>query len=147
MNPAMMLMALAPSLGGLLLGALTLVEIVRMVIGRKHPLRIAVHAGTSAFYLLLAGLLVPLGGAIAIIWWVLALATLAAGGGALARSRVAAPEAIAAAGRPLPETGPERSAARAARRRVRRASRPSLADMIVTGVLFAAAVVLALLAG
>jgi hypothetical protein len=152
MSAASVLLALGPWLGAVVLVLLLLAELTGTLIGRQHPLRILNHALTSGFYLLLAGILVQLGGGVAVIWWLLAVLAIAAVILALVRSRIAAPGAIARAQQDLPpRDSPEASVARRehrrARRRVRRASRPAIVEIAGTAILFLAAVALALVAG
>jgi hypothetical protein len=157
MSVGTLLLALAPYGAALLLTLLLLVEIARMLVGRRHPVRILVHVLTCGFYLLLAGLLVPIGGALTVIWWVFVALPLIAAAVALARSRVVAAGAVGAGADTARADEAEADTARAAavvpavdrsrRRRLRRATRPSVPELVTTVVLFAAAATLWLLAG
>jgi hypothetical protein len=167
MSAGTLLLALAPYGAALLLALLLLVEIARMLVGRRHPVRILVHVLTCGFYLLLVGLLVPIGGVLTVIWWVFVALPLIAAAVALARSRVAAAMAggagagtartdeveVGTARGDEAEADTARTAAvvpavdRTRRRRLRRATRPSVPELVTTVVLFAAAAILWLLAG
>ncbi|WP_152353766.1 hypothetical protein [Brachybacterium subflavum] len=148
MNVSSLLLALAPYGAALLLTLLLILELVHMLLGRRHPLRILDHVLSCGFFLLLAGLMVPIGGALTIVWWVFVALSLGAAAVALARSRIAAPTAVTARGDALPARGtPGAAAARRDRRRLRRATRPSVLDVAITVALFAGAAVLWLVVG
>lgn len=146
-----LLATLAPYLGWGVLALLVLLQPVWILIGRQHPLRILNHALTGTFYLLLAGLLVPLAGAMTVIWWMLAALMIAAVVVALARSRVVSPGADASPVRQATAggagSGREGRAGRAERRTVLRATRPSTPELVITGGLAVGAAALMLIAG
>ncbi|MCG7308937.1 hypothetical protein [Brachybacterium sp. ACRRE] len=152
MNVTALLLALAPYGTALLLTLLLVLELVHMLLGRRHPLRILDHVLSCGFFLLLAGLMVPIGGALTIVWWVFVALSLGAAILALARSRVAAPKAVSTAVTASPEVLPARGTPAAAearrnRRRLHRAARPSLLEVAITVALFAGAAALWLVAG
>lgn len=140
--------ALVPLLVLVGVGTLLLAEIIRLPIGRRHPLRVLYHALDCALYLALLALAVPLTGWMVIVWGGLLVAALAAMAVALARSRTASPESVAAAKSPLPPRGdPARRVARRERALVRRTSRPSWFELGCSAALVIAVLVVALLAG
>lgn len=165
MSAGTLLLALAPYGAALLLALLLIIEVTQMLVGRQHPLRVLAHVLSCGFFLLLAGLLVPIGGVLTVIWWVFVALALGAAAVALARSRVVAAGAVNARGgaeattavsraRSAPENAqtpargtPEAAAAGKRRRRLRRATRPSVFELAISVVLFAGAVVLWILAG
>lgn len=148
MNVYTLLLALAPYGAALLLALLLILELLHMLLGRRHPLRILDHVLSCGFFLLLAGLMVPIGGALTIVWWVFVALSLGAAAVALARSRAAAPTAVTAPGDALPARGtPGAATARRDRRRLRRATRPSVLEVVITVALFAGAAALWLVAG
>lgn len=148
MNVAGLLLALAPYGAALVLTLLLVLELVHMLLGRRHPLRILDHVLSCGFFLLLAGLMVPIGGALTIVWWVFVALSLGAAILALARSRVAASKAVSTPPEALPARGtPAAEEARRNRRRLHRAMRPTTPEVAITVALFASAAALWLLAG
>ncbi|UEJ81180.1 hypothetical protein Bra3105_09920 [Brachybacterium halotolerans subsp. kimchii] len=148
MNVAALLLALAPYGAALLLTLLLVLELVHMLLGRRHPLRILDHVLSCGFFLLLAGLMVPIGGALTIVWWVFVALSLGAAILALARSRVAASKAVPTPPESLPARGtPAAAEARRNRRRLHRAMRPTTPEVAITVALFAGAATLWLVAG
>ncbi|MBK0332311.1 hypothetical protein I8D64_12995 [Brachybacterium sp. MASK1Z-5] len=148
MNVAGLLLALAPYGAALLLTLLLILELVHMLLRRRHPLRILEHVLSCGLFLLLAGLMVPIGGALTIVWWVFVALSLGAAILALTRSRVAAPKAASTPPEALPARGtPAAAEARRNRRRLHRATRPTTPEVAITVALFAGAATLWLLAG
>ena len=91
---------------------------------------------------------VPIGGALTIVWWVFVALSLGAAILALARSRVAASKAVSTPPEALPARGtPAAAEARRNRRRLHRATRPTILEVAITVALFAGAAALWLLAG
>lgn len=138
-----MLESLLPLGIPLLLALVALAESVRVLIGRRHPLRVLHVTLDGTLTLIVLGIVVPLGGVLATVWWVLLGALVLATAIALMRARVAEPSARAMIDGPLPAD----SAARRTRRTVRRATAPSRWMLGANLVLLLAALALAAWAG
>lgn len=143
MDLATVLVSLAPLLVALVLTGMALGEIVRLLLGRRHPLRVLLNVLSGALCLAVVSLAIPLAGALGIVWWALLLGLLLAGAIALVRSRIAVGPA-----EPLPPRGDaRRRGVRRERRRHRRASRPGWIELGLTAVLLVAAIGVGALAG
>lgn len=135
-----LILAYVPLAVLLLFAVLTVLGAVSLLCWRQHPLRILSYALTNAAYLLIWAILFPLTSVIAIVWWVLVVATLV--GVVVASLRAAKPLTLPAAD-PAATPGQEKRR----RRTIRRLTAPGLAGVIANGVVFVAMVAVAFVAG
>lgn len=148
MDIGTLLAALAPLMVVAFLAIALLGLLGSTAVGRLHPLRTLDTMLSAAFFLALITLAVPVAGPLAVAWWAVLCAVAVVGIIALLRGRVASSEEQERAAAPLPPRGdPQRRAAHRDRRRVRRATRPTMLQLGVSVLLVAAAVSTGIIAG